>query len=84
MGISREVAAAQGEVVSSFLRDVCSSVSSKGENDAFLPSRHMILNELIEPWCQWSIFRKTASISSVIGSEPRPVSVMGISAGVIL
>src|SRR5262249_37641844 len=54
---------------SNFLRACPSSVSAKEKDDALLPphrtlcqnpllSRHMTLNELIEPWCQYSILRK--------------------------
>jgi len=39
-------------------------------------SRYMFLNAAIEPWCQCSILRKTASIPSVTGRKPKPVSVM--------
>jgi hypothetical protein len=64
---------------SSFLLACRSSVSSRAKRDAVwpshrtpcqnpLPSRHMILNFEIEPWCQYLIFRKTASISSITGS----------------
>ena len=44
----------------------------------------MILNAVIEPWCQYSILRKTASISSITECEPRPVLVIEISTGLIL
>src|SRR5215470_16925476 len=71
----------------SFLRAFRSSVSSKAKSDAIfpshrtpcqnpLPSRHMILNFATEPWCQYSIFCKTASISSTTERWPKPVSVM--------
>src|SRR5262249_3054557 len=80
---------------SNFLRASRSSVSSKAKGDAVLPShrtpcqkplpsRHMILNEAIEPWCQYSIFLKTALMSSVTACEPKPVSVMEITVGLIL
>ena len=44
-----------------------------------LPPRHMILNELIALWCQYSIFRSTASICSVTEHDPKPVSVIEIN-----
>jgi hypothetical protein len=48
-----------------------------------LPSRCMILNFVIEPWCQYSIFRKTDSKSSATEHLPKPVSVIEIVLGVM-
>jgi hypothetical protein len=44
-------------------------------------SQYMILNFATEPWCQCSIFRKTASIFSVTEHLPKPVSVIEITVG---
>ena len=44
----------------------------------------MILNFVIEPWCQYSILRNTALMFSVTACEPKPVSVIKISVGPIL
>jgi hypothetical protein len=43
----------------------------------------MILNPAIDPWCQYSIFLKTASMSLVTERPPLPVSVIEIVLGVI-
>src|SRR5262249_16648082 len=75
--------------VTNFFLAFRSSVSPNAKNDAVLPShrtscqnplpsRYMILNELIEPRCQHSIFRKTASMSSVTEHLPKPVSTIEI------
>ena len=45
--------------------------------------RYMILNPEIDPWCQYSIFLKTASMSLVIERLPLPVSIIEIAVGVI-
>ena len=58
-----------------------SSVSQRAKKDARWPShripfqtpcssRYMILNAAIEPWCQYSILRKTALISCTRLSNP--------------
>ena len=76
----------------SFLQARRSSVSCRAKRDALLPSRrtscqnpfpsrHMILNFVIEPWCQYSILRRTASRSSVTGHKPKPVSPIEITVG---
>jgi hypothetical protein len=69
---------------SSRLRAFAPSVSPKPNKDALLPShrtpcqnplpsRYMILNFAIEPWCRYSICRKTDSKSSATEHLPKPV-----------
>ena len=44
----------------------------------------MVLNAAIELWCQYSILRKTASISLVTEKFPSVVSEIKIVLGIIL